>query len=295
MTTLHEPVLLAEVLEGLNPQPNQNYIDGTFGGGGHSLAILEKIKPAGKLIGIDLDPQAVQDSQNANLVLVNDNYRNLKKIVNDSGISKISGLLLDLGLSSDQLGSENRGFSFQSQGFLDLRYNPNSDRPTAAQILKTNSEQKLFEIFKEYGEEPLARPIAKKIIDSRQSGHSIETADMLVQLVSNEYRKRFRSRSKHNPATRIFQALRIAVNDEYGNIRSALPQAIEILEPGGRLAVISFQSGEDRIVKHYFKGEAAKEKPPIKILTKRPITASPEELKNNPRSRSAKLRIIEKL
>jgi len=295
MTTLHEPVLLAEVLEGLNPQPNQNYVDCTFGGGGHSLAILERIKPNGKLIGIDLDPQVVQDSQNANLVLVNDNYRNLKKIVNDSGISKISGVLLDLGLSSDQLGSEDRGFSFQGQGFLDLRYNPNSDSPTAAQILKSYSEQELFEIFKEYGEEPLARPIAKKIIASRKGGNSIETADMLVQLVSDEYRRRFRSRSRHNPATRVFQALRIAVNDEYGNIRAALPQVIEILEPGGRLAVISFHSGEDRIVKHYFKGEVAKDDKKIKILTKRPIIASDRESADNPRSRSAKLRIIEKL
>ena len=141
MTSLHEPVLLKEVLEGLRPQPNQNYVDCTFGGGGHSLAILEKIKPQGRLIGIDLDPQAVQNSQNANLILVNDNYRNLKKIFNASGVSKISGILLDLGLSSDQLGSEVRGFSFQGQGFLDLRYNPAADRPTAAQILKTYNQQ----------------------------------------------------------------------------------------------------------------------------------------------------------
>ncbi len=295
MATLHEPVLLKEVLDGLNPQPNQNYIDCTFGGGGHALAILEMIKPSGKLIGIDWDPQVVQNSQNKNLILVNDSYKNLKKIINELRINKISGILLDLGLSSDQLGSGDRGFSFQGEGFLDLRYNPESDRPTAAEILRTYSEKELLEIFKNYGEEPLAWPIVKQIINRRQNGQFIETADMLVQLVSDEYRRKYRSRSKHNPATKVFQALRIAVNDEYGNIKNVLPDAIEILASGGRLAVISFHSGEDRIVKHFFKKEVAKEQPKIKIINKKPIIASDDEIKNNPRSRSAKLRIVEKI
>ena len=295
MTTIHEPVLLSEVLDGLNPKPNENYIDCTFGGGGQALAILERIKPAGKLLGLDWDPQAVQTSQQGNLILVNDNYKNLKKIVNDTGLGKVNGILLDLGLSSDQLGSTGRGFSFQSQGFLDLRYNPDSHRPTAAEILRTYSEQELTDLFKEYGEEPLARPIARRIVESRQRGQAIETADMLVQLVSNEYRRRFKNRSRRQPATRVFQALRIAVNDEYGNLQAALPAAIDVLEPKGRLAVISFQSGEDRLVKHFFKQAAAKDNPTIRILTKKPITASAKELAANWRSRSAKLRIIEKL
>lgn len=295
MITLHEPVLLKEVLEGLNPQPNQNYVDGTYGGGGHSLAILELIKPKGQVIGIDLDPNVVKNVKHKNLILVHDNYKHLKKILNGLGINKIDGILLDLGLSSDQLGSRDRGFSFQGEGFLDLRYDQNSDRPTAAEILKTASEKELIQIFKEYGEEPLAWQITKQIINKRQDGEFIETADMLVQLVSEQYRKKYRTRSKLNPATKVFQALRIAVNDEYGNIINVLPDAVESLASGGRLAVISFHSGEDRIVKHFFKKEVAKDEPKIKIINKRPIIASEVETKNNPRSRSAKLRIVEKI
>ena len=295
MITIHEPVLLKEVLEYLDPQPNQNFVDCTFGGGGHALAILKRTAPQGKLIGIDWDPQTVQNSKNQNLILVNGNYKNLTKIINDSGISKIHGILLDLGLSSDQLEAKDRGFSFQNKGFLDLRFNPQSQDLTAAEILKTYNEQELIKIFKEYGEEPLAQAIAKKIIAKRRDGQAIETTDMLVQLVSEIYRKKFKNKSRKNPATRIFQALRIAVNDEFGNLKSVLPQAIKILASGGRLAVISFHSGEDRMVKHFFKNEIKKELPKIKILTKRPITPSTEEIKENPRSRSAKLRVIEKI
>lgn len=291
----HQSVLLSEVLSYLNPQPGQNFVDCTFGGGGQALTILEKIKPNGKLIGIDWDQTAIQDNRHRNLILINDNYKNLKKIIHDLGISKISGILLDLGLSSDQLEQGPRGFSFQSQGFLDLRYNPNSDRPMAAQILKSYSEQELFELFKEYGEEPLAKVIAREIVNKRRQGIALETADMLVQLVSNIYRQYFKSRSRKNPATKVFQALRIAVNDEWGNLKAVLPQAIEILASGGRLAVISFHSGEDRIVKQFFRAETKRESPRIKILTKKPVIPSAEEIKNNRRSRSAKLRVAEKV
>jgi 16S rRNA (cytosine1402-N4)-methyltransferase len=292
---IHESVLMGEVLEGLDPRPGQNYVDCTYGAGGHSLALLDRVSPDGKVIGIDLDPEAAKVAYPKNLILVNDNYKNLKKIINDSGVDDIHGILLDLGLSSDQLSAGDRGFSFQGKGFLDLRYDPKSDRPTAAEVLKTYTEEELIEMFKEYGEEPLARPIAKRIMAGRKNGESLETADMLVQLVSSEYRKRFKSRSKKSPATRVFQALRIEVNDEYGNIRSVLPDAVASLQKGGRLAVISFHSGEDRIVKHFFKREALKDEPKIKILTKRPIIASEAELESNPRSRSSKLRIVEKL
>lgn len=295
MTTLHKPVLLDEVLTGFNPQPNQNYVDCTFGGGGHALAILERIKPNGQVIALDWDPDVVLKNKHKNLILINDNYRNLKKIINGLGINKINGILLDLGLSSDQLDARARGFSFQGEGLLDLRYNPKPDRPTAAEILKTYNEKELSDIFRNYGEEPLAGLIAKQIIKRRQSGELMKTADMLVQLVSDEYRRHYRSRSKHNPATRVFQALRIAVNDEYGNIKNVLPDAVEILAPGGRLAVISFHSGEDRLVKHFFKYEAKEEKPKLKILTKKPISATAEEIMANPRSRSAKLRLAEKI
>lgn len=287
--------MLEEVLKYLNPQPNQNFVDCTFGGGGHSLAILDRIKPNGKLIGIDWDPVAVQNSQNKNLILVNDNYKNLRKIINDTGIHKISGILLDLGFSSDQLFAEGRGFSFQDKGSLDLRYNPESQSLTAADMLGSYSYSQLFEIFKEYGEEPLSRQIAQKIIADRQKGIAIETAEMLVQLVSQIYSKKFRTKSRKNPATRVFQALRIAVNDEFGNIVSVLPEAIDCLEISGRLAAITFHSGEDRIVKKWFKDFSQKEFSRIKLITKKPIIPSVEEVARNPRSRSAKLRVVERI
>ncbi|MFA6918548.1 MAG: 16S rRNA (cytosine(1402)-N(4))-methyltransferase RsmH [Patescibacteria group bacterium] len=298
MATIHEPVLLQEVLQYLDPQPGQNFIDCTFGGGGHSLEILERIKPDGKLIGIDLDPSVIQTSSNKNLILVNDNYRNLKniykKLSDDKRIGKIDGVLLDLGLSSDQLGARSRGFSFQDSGTLDMRYNASSDQMTAAEILQSYNQKELFRIFKEYGEEPLAWPIAKKIVAEREAGNKIETVEALVQLVEGVYGRHYRAKSKKSPATKVFQALRIAVNDEFGNIHTVLPQAIELLKSGGRLAVISFHSGEDRIIKNYFRDESKQDKPRIKIITKKPIVATEQESQENPRSRSAKLRVIEK-
>lgn len=303
MHTIHQPVLLREVLSFLNPRPNQNFIDCTFGGGGHALAILEKIKPEGKLVGIDWDPDAINRSlaqkNNNNLILINENYRQLLEIIarvkHEFSIDQINGILLDLGLSSDQLSSESRGFSFQSQGSLDLRFNPESGSRTAAEILNQSREEELFKIFKEYGGEPLARPIARAVVKARQEGKKIETADMLVQLVSQIYRRRFRHRSRRQPATRVFQALRIAVNQEWENLNEVLPQAVDLLSPGGRLAVITFHSGEDRLVKKFFKAAAALTSPPIKIITKKPIIASNAERKINPRSRSAKLRVVEKI
>jgi len=297
MPTLHDPVLLREVLFFLNPQPNQNFIDCTFGGGGHALAILEKVLPAGKVVGIDWDRNAIQTSASANLILVNDNYKNLKQIINkitdEHGPLQYSGILLDLGLSSDQLGAGSRGFSFQDQGFLDLRFNMDSGGITAAEILKTFRKDDIIRILKEYGEEPLATPIAKKIIAYRESGRAIETAEMLVQLVSEVYQSHFQSASRKNPATRTFQALRIAVNDEYGNINAVLPQAVDSLAAGGRLAVITFHSGEDRLVKRFFKLQ--EELGRIKILTKKPVEPAETEIHRNPRSRSAKLRVAERI
>lgn len=295
MSSIHEPVLLREVLSYLNPRPNQVFVDGTFGGGGHSLAILEKVRPNGKVIGIDWDPAVIQDSSNDNLILVNDNYKNLRKIINGAGIDKVDGILLDLGLSSDQLNRDSRGFSFKDQGYLDLRFNPDAGQLTAANILDRASEEELFKIFKDYGEEKLARPIAKEIIKWRERGDKLETVEALVDLVSDIYRRYFRSRSFRHPATKVFQALRIAVNDEFGNIEAALPEAVDCLKPGGRLAVISFHSGEDRIVKHFFKKMESLTVTPIRIITKKPVMASVAEVSINPRSRSAKLRVIEKI
>ncbi|MFA6526612.1 MAG: 16S rRNA (cytosine(1402)-N(4))-methyltransferase RsmH [Candidatus Buchananbacteria bacterium] len=311
MPTIHEPVLLQEILTQLNPQPGQNFIDCTFGGGGHSLELLERILPArnatpnvaggpdGKIAGIDWDKNTIQQSSNKNLILVNDNYRNLKSIFErlkkENSMGEISGILLDLGLSSDQLSDEERGFSFDSTGPLDMRFDTDSNGQTAADILNDSSEQELVRIFEEYGEEPFAKIIAKEIIKERNAGSDVQSAEMLVQLIGEIYRRKFRQPSRRNPATRVFQALRIAVNDEFGNIRITLPQAIDVLRPGGRLAVISFHSGEDRIIKNFFRDMAKIDHSRIKLITKKPIEATDEEIKSNPRSRSAKLRVIEKI
>lgn len=295
MTTIHQPVLLREVLSHFDPRPGQNFVDGTFGGGGHALAILAQVSPNGRVLGIDWDPQAVKQApKNKNLILVRGNYRDLANIIHDSSIDKISGILLDLGLSSDQLDRDLGGFGFQSQGILDLRFDIESGRETAADILDNWSEHKLAEIFKIYGDEPLASAIAKKISATRHEGRVEWTADVLVRLVSQVYSKHFRSRSRLNPATRVFQALRIAVNDELGNLRQFLPLAVEALSPGGRLAIISFHSGEDRVVKNYFRDESKRERPRLKVITKKPVVATAEETAANPRSRSAKLRVAEK-
>ncbi|MFA6594564.1 MAG: 16S rRNA (cytosine(1402)-N(4))-methyltransferase RsmH [Candidatus Buchananbacteria bacterium] len=295
MPSIHEPVLLKEVLHYLNPQPGDNFIDCTFGGGGHSLAILELVKPEGKVLGIDWDAEAIQNSANENLILVNDNYRNLKKIIGAApDLGRIKGILLDLGLSSDQLADDERGFSFRSAGVLDLRFNPAASR-AAAELINDSSEAELVKIFTDYGDEPLAKPIARQIITARQQGLRIETAEDLVNIISDIYQKKFKTPSKKHPATRVFQALRIAVNDEFGNIAAVLPQAIDLLAPGGRLAVISFHSGEDRLVKRFFKDMAGSETPRIKLITRKPIEAGKEETAVNPRSRSAKLRVIEKI
>ncbi|MBP6942847.1 MAG: 16S rRNA (cytosine(1402)-N(4))-methyltransferase RsmH [Candidatus Buchananbacteria bacterium] len=294
---IHEPVLLDEILEGLNPQPNQNFIDGTYGAGGHSAALLERVAPNGRVIGIDRDPAAIAAATpHERLLLINENYRHLGAIIkqiNHAGINQISGILLDLGLSSDQLSAGDRGFSFEGQATLDLRFNPEEQIPTARDLLAELPEADLTDLLRTYGDEPLARPIAQAIIKARRDSQVPETAEMLVQLVSGIYRRRYRAYSKRNPATKTFQALRIAVNQEFQGLEEFLPQAIEILPPGGRLAIISFHSGEDRIVKHYFKDQGKQGR--VRVLTKRPLIASDAERERNPRSRSAKLRLIEKI
>lgn len=297
--TIHEPVLLREVLLYLDPRPGQNFVDCTFGGGGHALALLRKVRPEGKVIGIDLDEQAIDNfvSRPSGLILVHDNYKNIREIISDKknelGSDKISGVLLDLGLSSDQLGAGDRGFSFQAKEPLDLRFSRSLQQVSAADILRTASEQELADIFKNYGEERLARPIAKKIIAHRVVDNHAFDSSMLAELVTDVYKRFYKRPSKKHPATKVFQALRIAVNNEYGNIRSGLSKAAELLSSGGRLVVISFQSGEDRIVKNFFRDQAKLGR--LKIITKKPVTAEEKEIVDNPRSRSAKLRVAEKI
>lgn len=298
---MHLPVLKKEVLEYLNPQPNENFIDATLGLGGHTKAIFLRNGPKGKVLGIEIDSEicekvrreiATSHSQfSKRLILVNDSYINLKKIVKKYNFEKVKGVLFDLGMSSWCLEKSGRGFSFLKDEPLDMRYSrkfPNE--LTAKKIVNEYSQEEIEKILREYGEERFARRIAERIIQKRKI-KPIESTLQLVEIIKEALPRRYKPQKIHF-ATRTFQALRIAVNDELNNLRKALLQALEILEGKGRLVVISFHSLEDRIVKNFFKAE---EKKKLKILTKKPVRPSPEEIKMNPRSRSAKLRAAIKL
>jgi len=294
---VHIPVLQKEVLEYLNPKPNENFIDATIGNAGHTLTILERNIPAGKVLGIDADPEIIKNTkysiQNTvyknRVILVCDNFANLKEIVKQEKFKSVQGILFDLGMSSWHLEESGRGFSFLKNESLDMRYNPRNPL-TAARIVNYYSSQEIEKILKDYGEERFAKKIAQKIIEIRKI-KPIETTSQLAEIVKSAT-PHWYHRKKIHPATRTFQAIRIAVNDELNNLERALPQTLEILKPGGRLVVISFHSLEDRIIKNFLK-EKAKENI-LKILTKKPIKPSLGEIKINPRSRSAKLRAAQK-
>ncbi len=302
----HIPVLQKEVIQYLAPEPNENFIDGTIGEGGHTLALLEKNGPKGKVLGIDADPEIIKNTkyyiQNTpykkRIILVCDNFVNLREITKKEGFHSVSGILFDLGMSSWHLETSNRGFSFLRNEPLDMRYNPQNPL-TAEKILNFWSETEIEKILKEFGEERFAQIIAKGIVKERRI-NPIKTTSYLVKIIEKVIPNRYKHQRIHF-ATRTFQALRIAVNDELNNLEKALPQAMEILNRNGRLVVISFHSLEDRIVKNFYRGRV--EGPAeggrvvgglssvdLKILTKKPIGPTKEEIKINPRSRSAKLR-----
>ncbi|MEK7578591.1 MAG: 16S rRNA (cytosine(1402)-N(4))-methyltransferase RsmH [Patescibacteria group bacterium] len=289
----HIPVLLNEVLEYLNPQSNQNFIDATVGDGGHARAILERSAPDGRLIAIDRDVNSIIRAKSnlkefENKVLfINDSFGNILKIVEASGFSQIAGVLFDFGMSTNQLLNSGKGFSFQKDEILDMRYDAKSPI-TAEDILNSYSELKLLEIFKKLGEEPKSKIIARGIVDSRKK-EKIKTTRQLVGIIE----KVLKRRGKLHPATLIFQALRIEVNQELMEIEKALADIPKFLPRGGRAAFISFHSLEDRLIKNWAKDLSKKNI--IKILNKKPLIASAEELKVNPKSRSAKLRVIEKI
>ncbi len=272
----HIPVLQKEVLKYLDPKPNENFIDCTVGEGGHSVAILERIAPRGKVLGIDLclTPRI----KHPRLILVNDNFVNLKNIVEKYKFKSVQGILFDLGMSSWHLEESGRGFSFKRKEPLDMRYDKLSPL-SAEKILNFWSKFEIEKILREYGEEKKSRRLAEIITKARK-----------LKPLENTLQLRKMSLSAGANPQKVFQALRIAVNDELENLRRALPQAVEILAKGGRLVVISFHSLEDRIVKNYFREKAGEAS--IKILTKKPITPSVREIKSNPRARSAKLRAI---
>lgn len=293
---IHTAVLKKEVLEYLNPNQNENFVDCTIGEGGHAEDILGKNGPEGKVLGIDLDPQQIAASQwlhvqfKDRIVLVNDSYTNLAEIIKRKNFGPVSGILLDLGMSSAQLAAAHKGFSFQVDQGLDMRYNDETNYLTAEKIINEWPEEKIEEILRDYGEEKFAKKIAKGIVEERKKGR-IKSTFQLIEIIKDATPSAY-WRGKIHYATRTFQALRIAVNDELENIKKVLPQVISILAPEGRLVIISFHSLEDRIVKKFLTNQSKTTHgaPQLKILTKKPITASRDELGKNPRARSAKLR-----
>lgn len=302
---VHLPVLQKEVLRFLDPKPNENFIDATIDGGGQALAILEKILPNGRLLGIDWDEELIRRLKiKNNLILVCDNFVNLKEIVKKIKFRPVSGILFDLGLSSWHLEESGRGFSFLRDEPLIMRYDwkmteipllrssrISGGKMVAAEIVNLWPEKEIEKILREYGQEKFAKRIAREIGKARRV-KPIKTTFQLVEIIKKAV-PTFYERGRIHPATRTFQALRIAVNDELNNLKKALPQALEILAKGGKLVVISFHSLEDRIVKNFFKNQAKEGL--VKILTKKPIRPSREEIQINPRSRSAKLRACQKL
>lgn len=301
----HTPVLLSESLRALAVQPGGRYIDCTLGGGGHAAAILDHSSPGGQLLGIDADPKAIEVARDRlqhyknSTLLVNDNFVNLQSICIKYDFSPVHGILFDLGLSSLQLHGNGRGFSFQHDAPLDMRLNPNQ-KVTAAQIVNTTPEAKLANLIRTYGEEGYSQRIANYIVKERP----IETTRQLARLIE----KAVSRRGKLHPATKTFQALRIAVNHELEYLETALRQAIELLGYEGRLVVISYHSLEDRIVKQFMQRETkgcicppetptcvCGHIPRLRLINKKVITPTAMEIDFNPRSRSAKLRVAERV
>ncbi len=292
---MHESVLPDEVLEWLRPASGKVFVDGTLGLGGHAERLLERLGDDGLLVGIDKDEAALAETRKRlekfgdRLMILHDDFRNIASLLTEAGKTRVDGMLLDLGVSSLQLDAPEKGFSFRAKGPLDMRMDARQ-RLTAKDIVNAYSAADLENILYEYGEERFARRIASRIVEARISKPFESTAD-LEALVFHAMPRSHRYGSIH-PATRTFQALRIAVNDELGALRDFLSQALSLLVDGGRLAIISFHSLEDRIVKNAFRawqdGHAGK------ILTKKPIGPGEAEVARNPRARSAKLRVFEK-
>jgi len=306
LSVIHKPVLLKESVEALAVQPGGRYIDCTLGGGGHSLAILQKSYPGGQVLGIDADPEAVRKATenlkqySESVLLVNDNFSNIDKICQQYNFMPVHGILFDLGLSSYQLDDDPRGFSFQRDAALDMRFNP-EQITTAADIVNNYNESDLATLLREYGEEPFSGRIARHIVEARPINTTLELANVVSDAVGGR-------REKIHPATRTFQALRIAVNRELESLKDALSKAVKLLGIGGRLVVISYHSLEDRIVKHYMQKESRDcvcppevlicncgHEASLKLINKKVVVPSDEEVRTNPRSRSAKLRVAEKI
>ena len=302
----HQPVLYHEIIKALRPRPGEHYVDATVGAGGHAWGVLNASGPNGTLLGLDIDPQALAiagqrlSGFQGRFTLVLASYTTLLHQLEQLGWEGVDGIVIDLGVSSMQLDTPERGFSFRADGPLDMRFNP-AGEITAATLVNTLPEAQLAELIWRYGEERLSRRIAKAICGARP----FETTGQLAAVIRGAVKG---SRERIDPATRTFQALRIAVNQELRAVEDFLPQAVSALKPGGHLAVIAFHSLEDRIVKHYFRQESRDcicppgqpvctcgHKAVLKEVNRRPIIADQTEIETNPRARSARLRIIEKI
>ena len=294
------------MLTALKPQSGKRYLDGTLGAGGHALGILETSSPDGELLGLDLDPEAIEIAQSrlskysTRVQVRKGSYLDAKSEIAEIGWSKVDGIVLDLGVSSMQIDQSQRGFSFQKEGDLDMRFDPTKGH-SATDLVNNLDEKELADIIWRFGEERYSRKIASTIVKNRPISQTGQLAGLVRKVVGG-------SRSRIDPATRTFQALRIAVNKELSTLESALPELISILEMGGRIAVISFHSLEDRIVKSFFRMESTDcicppeqpictcgHKASLQTITPHPIQATAAELANNVRSRSAKLRVAQKI
>lgn len=310
-SSYHKPVMPEEVVHHLKCKPGGIYVDGTIGGGGHAGEILKKSAPDGRLIGIDRDDDAIAESAKhldalgARTVLVRGNFADLAEILSGLAIERVDGILLDLGLSSHQVDTPERGFSFMSDAPLDMRMD-RSRGPAAHELVNTLSEQELKRIFREYGEELMAGKIARAVVRRRESSPILHTGELAGIVLGTLPPSRRRTRI--HPATRVFQALRIAVNDELANLHRVIRDGTELLNEGGRFVIISFHSLEDRIVKNQFRAWekgctcppdfprcTCGRQPRLNVLTRKPVMPGPEETAANPRARSARLRAAERI
>lgn len=310
-STVHVSVLPGETVDLLAPRPGGRYLDGTLGGAGHTTLLLARSAPDGRILAIDADPAALDRARSRHaeaissgrLLLRQGNFAQMADFAAAADFAPVDGVLLDLGLSSDQLADRERGFSFAADAPLDMRFDP-AHGQSAADLVNTLGEVELADVLYRYGEERRSRAIARRIVERRRDAPLARTGE-LARLVESVIHGR---PGGIHPATRTFQALRIAVNDELGSLETALPAAVELLRPGGRLAVISFHSLEDRIVKHFFQAEergcicppglpacVCGHEPRLRIVTRHPVVAGEAEVTSNPRARSAKLRVAERL
>lgn len=306
----HVSVLLHETIENLNVKPDGIYVDGTLGGAGHSYEIAKRLTKGGRLIGIDQDEEAIEEASRRldefkdRVTIVRENYVNFDSVLSSLSIDGVDGILLDLGVSSHQFDDEARGFSYRFDSPLDMRMDQRNPR-TAKDIVNTYSETELFHIIRDYGEDPFAKNIAKHIVNKRAE-KPIETTFELVEVIKGAIPAKIRAKGGH-PAKQTFQAIRIELNRELEVLSDSLQRMIDSLKPGGRIAIITFHSLEDRIVKKIFKTNenpctcppdfpvcVCGKKPTGKLVNKKPIQAGEEELENNPRSKSANLRVFEK-